>query len=264
MNSNSRNKFNGKKVRFGSDGHRKSAPEPDLCILRADGANLSQWLENMHRHMQKEYGSLGQYIETKALIQRQVSTLTDLRNEYTSLSENQCKELLVGCAKDHIKLVVREDGTNYVSMFGLIFSCLSEEGAEMVREHSGWDDCNNEKNPLKLINIIKNVYSLRMNNINTEEAQYLASQRYQNIRMLPGVSLSEYRTAFTQAVSNNMTELNHPQVPTDAMQALHFIVRLNPEIYKEFTASSLNAHRSGGSFPYTIQKRKRRTLLTRR
>ncbi len=53
--------------------------------------------------------------------------------------------------------------------------------------------CNNKKNPLKLINILKNVHSLRMNHINTVEAQYLATQRYQNIRMLPDVSLSEYR-----------------------------------------------------------------------
>ena len=71
--------------------------------------------------------------------------------------------------------------------------------------------------------------------------------------MLPNVSLSEYRTAFTQAV-DNMTELNHPQIPTAAMQALHFIVRLDPDRFKEFTASALNAHRSGGAFPDTIQK----------
>jgi hypothetical protein len=51
-----------------------------------------------------------------------------------------------------------------------------------------------------------------------------------------------------------MTELNHPQIPTAALQALHFIVRLDPEIFKEFTASALNAHRSGGAFPDTIQK----------
>ena len=64
MNNNAKNKFNGRKGRFGNDGPRRSAPEPDLCILRADGSNLSSWLENMHRHMQKEYGDIGQYIET--------------------------------------------------------------------------------------------------------------------------------------------------------------------------------------------------------
>ncbi len=138
MINNAKSKFNGRRGRYGNDGPRKSAPEPDLCILRSDGANLTQWLESMHRHMQKEYGSLGQYIETKALIQRQIPTLTDLRNEYNSLNENPYKELLVGCAKDHIQLV-REDRTNYVSIFGLIFSCLSE----MVQEHSGWDEYNN-------------------------------------------------------------------------------------------------------------------------
>ena len=50
MNSNAKSKFNGRKGHHGNDGQRKSAPEPDLSILRADGANLTQWLENMHRH----------------------------------------------------------------------------------------------------------------------------------------------------------------------------------------------------------------------
>ncbi len=85
-----------------------------------------------------------------------------------------------------------------------------------------------------------------MNSINAAEAQYLASQRYQNIRMLPGISLTAYRTAFVQAV-DNMRKLNHPQIPTEAIQALHFIVRLDPDRYKEFTASA-------GAFPYTIKK----------
>jgi hypothetical protein len=68
------------------------------------------------------------------------------------------------------------------------------------------------------------------------------------------MSLTEYyRTAFIQAV-DNMKELKHTQIPSDAMQALHFIVRLNPERYKEFTSMSLNAQRSGGAFLDTIQK----------
>lgn len=37
MNHNAKNKFNGRHGRFGSDGPRRNAPEPDLCILRADG-----------------------------------------------------------------------------------------------------------------------------------------------------------------------------------------------------------------------------------
>ena len=169
MNNNAKNKFNGRKGRFGNDGPRRSAPEPDLCILRADGSNLSSWLENMHRHMQKEYGDIGQYIETKAFVQREIPTLNELRAQYAALTQEQCKDLLAGCAKEHIKSIAT-DASKYVSMFGLIFSCLSEEGAEMVKEHDAWTACNNEKNPLKLINIIKNVHSLRMNNINTAEA----------------------------------------------------------------------------------------------
>ena len=143
MNNNAKFKFNGRKGHHGNDGQRKSAPEPDLSILRADGANLTQWLENMHRHLQKEYGLLGQFIETKALLVRGIPTLTELKNMYTGLNADQCKDLLAACVKDHIKLT-REDASNYISMFGLIFSCLSEEGSEMVKEHSAWNDCNNK------------------------------------------------------------------------------------------------------------------------
>jgi hypothetical protein len=196
MNNNAKNKFNGRKGRFGNDSLRRSAPEPELCIFCADGSNLSLWLENMDGHMQKEYGFIGKYIETNVLAKRNISTINEIRAQYTALTQDQCKDLLAGCAKEHIKSIAT-DASNYVSIFGLIFSCLSEEGAEMVKEHDAWTACNNEKNPLKLINIIKNVHSLRMNNINTAEAQYLATQRFINTSLLllvaiPGSHLLAY------------------------------------------------------------------------
>ena len=253
MNSSANNKFYTKKGRFGRDGHRAGVPEPDvLGMLRPDGSNLTKWLRALHRRLQQDYGELGQFVETKQLFVRELPTLNELKNMYSGLTNDQCKELLASCAKDHIKLVM-SDKSNYVSMFGLIFNHMSDEGSEMVREHSAWTDCNNEKDPLKLINIVRNVHSLRMNNINTAEAQYLAAQRYQNIRMLPGVSLAEYRIAFDQAVEN-MKELKHQHIPTDAMQALHFIVRLDPARYNEFTTAALNSPRAGGGFPDTVQK----------
>ncbi len=67
----------------------RSAPEPDLCILRANGSNLSSWLENMHRHMQKEYGVIGQYIETKVLVQREIPTPNHTLRYHITL--NECK-----------------------------------------------------------------------------------------------------------------------------------------------------------------------------
>jgi hypothetical protein len=120
MNNNAKNKFNGRKGRFGNDSPWRSGPEPDFCILRADGSNLPLWLENMHRHMQKD-------IETKIFVLREISTLNELRAEYTALTQDQYKELLAGCAKEHIKSIAT-NASNYVSIFGLIFSCLSAMG----------------------------------------------------------------------------------------------------------------------------------------
>jgi hypothetical protein len=96
-------------------------------------------------------------------------TLQELKNSYNALSNDQCKDLLATCAKSHMKQIMA-DRSNYISMFGLIFNYLSDDGSEMVREHDAWNDCNNEKDPLKLINIVNFFHSLRMNNINTAEA----------------------------------------------------------------------------------------------
>ena len=57
-----------------------------------------------------------------------------------------------------------------VSIFGVIFECLSDEGSDMVREHKDWNDTNRDKNPLQLINIIKSVHSLRLQHIDIAEA----------------------------------------------------------------------------------------------
>ena len=66
----------------------------------------------------------------------------------------------------------------------------------MVKENAKWTEVNDVKNPLALIQIIKNVHSLKLQHIDIEEARYVAMQRYSNIRHLPGVSLTEYRSAF--------------------------------------------------------------------
>ncbi len=189
---------------------RKTPPKPGQVILHTDGSNLIQWLEAMHRHLQKKYGMNGRFIETKELYVRDVPSVNLLTAKHgDTLTNAQIKDMHATYVTNYAKLHDR-DISEYVSMFGVIFECLSDEGSEMVREHKDWSDTNRENNPLKLINIIiiKNVHSLRLQNIDNAEAQYIAMQKYQNIRQVPGMSMTEYRNAFDQTIAD-LTVLNH-------------------------------------------------------
>jgi hypothetical protein len=105
------------------------------------------------------------------LHERTLPTLNEIK-DVTTLTNDQCKNLLVTLANENVKFRMK-DSSNYVSMFGVIFACLSDEGADMAKEHSSWVDANTTKNPLKLINIIKIVHSIKLQNIDNAEAQYI-------------------------------------------------------------------------------------------
>jgi hypothetical protein len=95
MNKEKHRKFNNKKnndrVRRTE---RKVPPELGLLILNTDGSNLTQWLEAMHRHLQKKYGTNGQFIETKELYVREIPSIQLLTAEHgNALSSAQIKDL---------------------------------------------------------------------------------------------------------------------------------------------------------------------------
>ncbi len=75
----------------------------------------------------------------------------------------------------------------------------------MVRENDKWREVNEKKDPLALVQIIKNVHSLKLQHIDIDEARYVALQRYSNIRNLPGVLLTDYRTSFELCIGNLIT-----------------------------------------------------------
>jgi hypothetical protein len=243
----------GKRNHFRSD-KKKVAPSADLEILAADGGNLITWLESLHRYLQREYNVIGQFIETNKLYVRSIpTTVSEITTMYAGLSTKQAQVMLKDVATDNYKNISK-DSADYVSMFGLIMSCLSTEGVDMVRDNANWEKVNNDKNPLALIQIIKNVHSLKLQHIDIEEARYVAMQRYFNIRHLPGVSLTDYRTSFELCIEN-LTTLSHPSIPSPAEQARHFIVRLDSEKYREFKIHCVNESRAAvGNFPKNVQE----------
>ena len=89
MNKEKSRKFNNKNSGRVRSAERKVPPEPGLVILHTDGSNLIQWLETMHRHLQKKYGTNGQFIETKQLYVRAIPSLQLLTAEHGNTLSTQ-------------------------------------------------------------------------------------------------------------------------------------------------------------------------------
>ena len=134
INTIEMNKEKNRKMNNKSGGRRrytemKTPPEPGLLILHTDGSNLIQWLEAMHRHLQKKYGINGQFIETKELYLREIPSVNLLTATHGDvLSNAQIKDMHSTYVTNYAKLRDR-DISEFVSMFGVIFECLSDEGS---------------------------------------------------------------------------------------------------------------------------------------
>jgi hypothetical protein len=162
---------------------------------------------------------------------------------YPGLSSKQSSAMLKDVATDNYKNVSKYMA-DYVSMFGLIMSCLSKEGGDMVKENGNWDAVNVAKDPLTLIQIIKNVYSLNLQHIDIDEARYVAMQRYQSIRHLPGVYLTDYRHRKLQhlvILRNNVKRVDRPRtkIKLPNRHTLMSVVEAALRIYMAFPSMFL-------------------------
>jgi hypothetical protein len=130
--------------------------------------------------------------------------------------------LHISATTEHIKLTVKDNGS-YVEMFSLIEQCVTVDGIDKVVSDAGYAAARNANNPILSYNIIRRVHSLQMHNIGAPEAQYLASQRYNRIRMQPGMSLGDYRASMLLATANMQTTGVNP-LPNDLAMARHFLM----------------------------------------
>ena len=89
--------------------------------------------------------------------------------------------------------------------FALILQYLSTEGIEL---EAGWNATNLAKNPLALLNLVKATHRMQMTTV-TAEAQYIAWNRYCNIKQLPSMTTSQFRSAFQLCITN-LTTIGYP------------------------------------------------------
>jgi hypothetical protein len=138
-------------------------------------------------------------------------------------------------------------------MYGTIKQCLSREGLSKVKLHEDWADVSVAMNPSRLLEIVRNTHSMKTANVGEDTARYVLMNRYMNLRMSPDDTLSQFRDKFLLAIQN-LRLVVHPQVPNDAQQARHFLMRLDTARYSEYQREELNNEtRPGAVFPATIQ-----------
>ena len=130
---------------------------------------------------------------------------------------------------------------------------MTVEGMDKVVSDAGYANARNGNNPLLLFNIIRRVHSLQMHNIGAAESQYYATERYNRLRMLPGMTLGDYRASLLLTNANMVTTGVNP-IPNDAAVARHFMMHLDRVKYADYIRHTLNNERENqGVFPPTVQ-----------
>jgi hypothetical protein len=77
-NKNRNSRENGSRSFIPQESKRKVVSHDGLLLLSVDGNNVIQWLDAMHRYLQREYGVIGQLIETNVLHERTLPTLKEI------------------------------------------------------------------------------------------------------------------------------------------------------------------------------------------
>ena len=99
-------------------------------------------------------------------------------------------------------------------MYALFTQIVSDEALDRISTKDGFEAAENERDPLQLLILIKNEHSLHMNDVTGEEAKYVAQMRYNRMRQIAGMPLTEYLERFEMAVAN-MTALGCAGIPDE-------------------------------------------------
>lgn len=252
MNKGNQNAKRGKVPYKAKSAVKKEAPSADLLILAEDGSNYMQWNEAIDNNFEATHGAVASFVASGTVRTIPVPELATIQAKYPNLTAATYTSLLASATVEHMKQE-RQDKTALEEMFGTIKQCLSREGLSKVKMHADWPQISTDMDPARLLQLVRSTHSMRTANVTEETARYVMLTRYMSVRMSPDESLSQYRDKFLLTVQN-LTQVNHPQIPTAAQQARHFLMRLDTARYSEYQRDELNNEdRPGYVFPATIQ-----------
>ena len=230
----------------------KEVPHAGLIMLKSDGSNITAWSTALATHLEAKYGPVGGFITTGELYNREMPRQSGVSTA-TGLSEGNVSKMILTEITEYRK-EVRQDKEKLFAMFSLIQQVVTTDGMERVMELPGFEIASKERNPLQLYHLVRRVHSLQMHNRSEEDAKYMAVHRYNALKQLAGISLIEYKSAFTLALGN-MRLLGVNPMPSEAMNARHFLMHLDRARYGEYIKSTLNEELvRKDSFPKNMQE----------
>ena len=149
----------------------------------------------MSTYFQSNYGLLGGFIENNQLYVRVIPTANMINIAYPGHPAATLARLFEAATIENMKSVAK-DSDKYMEMFGLLLSCVTDEGLDKVTADAAYAGARLANNPLNLFNIIRRIHSLQQNNIGVVESQYLAQERYNGIHQLHHWDLVFYKSEF--------------------------------------------------------------------
>ena len=224
-----------------------------LFILKKDGSNWLKWLEAVDNEVQHEYGDISSFITTGVIVVRDLPNKVALCQKFgvdqTSAAGGRMLE-------NGITLYQKQEASDkksLVNIFGLLKQWISPDGLAMVKKDALWAETNLEKDPNKLMKLLKRTHNSNVCDLPKAEAAYFAEERYMNLEQ-GKLSLMEFRDHEALAI-DNMESLGCTK-PSDNARARRFLMKLNMTRHGDFVREVTNDSRKTIPIPIpeTIQK----------
>jgi hypothetical protein len=217
-----------------------------MVMLKPNGANMIEWLNENGIKLEAQYGDIADFVRGDAYPVRAMLTHEQLTEKFPALSNANRATMAMKDAEAFMKKT-EKDATAKHAIYSLLEGCVTVEGFDKVSRMGGFAATvaeNGDRDPRALLALIVAQHTLKTNDVSDDEAKYIAEQRYGRLRMTPEQSLTEFNNAF-KAVIKNMTTLQCEQIPTEAKQVHHFLMRLDVRRYGSYQTSVINALRKG-------------------
>ena len=126
----------------------KVVPHANLILLKLDGSNIVAWRQSLSIHLQSNYGLLGGFIENNVLYDRAIPTAGMINLRYPGHPAATLARLFEAATIENMKITAK-DTEKYMEMFGLLLSCVTDEGIDKVTADAAYAAARLNNNPLQ-------------------------------------------------------------------------------------------------------------------
>ena len=219
--------------------------------LLPDGSNGPEWKESCCTNTEEKFGWPGKCLRAEGYFERETRSVDDWR-VWAEIAGNDPLALQTAKAKyaDRYLQQLADDQTEYGRIFGMITTTLHKDSITRLEALANWRDARDNNDPVEAMAIIDTNIVMGLVGLPQGEQRNTRMRQFYRREQMSGEPIEEYLVAH-ERIRNDLSKLEHPQLPTEADACLVAVEGITDSKDIEWANVIRQKNRDGEDVPMT-------------